>query len=671
MISSFFLLIFEIFFGIIIFDFLDKNKKFNIFEKLLSFVAIGIILSNFIILLFSLIFKSLDKGILFFLFIFLVFYIFNFKKLIFTFKEIISYLSLYFKNKKWSLKENFYLIFLLIFILVYSYILFNVLSSDKNNDLFAFYPIAWGDNAFHISLIQYFKNNNNFNLNHPLINGYKLSYHFMIDFISAVFYRLNNNLLFSFRLPMFLFSLISVLLLFRFSSNILKSKNWALISIILIFLGSGMGFLLFFNESKEIIQSQGIASFFDFLMSSEQTYTQIENLNGSVLNNIQWIVPLISFFTHQRSFSLGFCLFLIILLSIYYYGKDYNFWRFGLIAGLLPFSHVHTFFSLFIIMSVLLFLNFKNIKEWLKFATFTFLVSFPQLIYLKNLKNFSIKLNFGWTFCSHNNSWFFCDDLNKNLIDVFFYWFKNFGIVFLVWLLFIILFLLTFIFKKNKIKSFFKGKNNLGFFVASIFLFIIPNLFLFQPWNFDNNKILFYWWFLSIIFIILPLFQSLWNLSFSFKFLIIILLIFSTFSGFIDVSKIIILRDRSFYYADKNKENEKAVNWIKNFTENNALFLTSSDIDAPPIFMAGRRIYLGYEGWIFSEGLDYFEHKENIAKILKGDVSLACKEKIDYLYLDNRLKNQYKDVNEKLLLEKTKLLYQVGEIKILKPICLN
>ncbi|HOL90496.1 MAG TPA: hypothetical protein PK130_01910, partial [Candidatus Pacearchaeota archaeon] len=602
----FFLLIFEIFFGIIIFDFLDKNKKFNIFEKLLSFVAIGIILSNFIILLFSLIFKSLDKGILFFLFIFLVFYIFNFKKLIFTFKEIISYLSLYFKNKKWSLKENFYLIFLLIFILVYSYILFNFLSSDENNDLLAFYPMAWGDNAFHISLIQYFKNNNNFNLNHPLINGYKLSYHFMIDFISAVFYRLNNNLLFSFRLPMFLFSLISVLLLFRFSSNILKSKNWALISIILIFLGSGMGFLLFFNESKEIIQSQGIASFFDFLMSSEQTYTQIENLNGSVLNNIQWIVPLISFFTHQRSFSLGFCLFLIILLSIYYYGKDYNFWRFGLIAGLLPFSHVHTFFSLFIIMSVLLFLNFKNIKEWLKFATFTFLVSFPQLIYLKNLKNFSIKLNFGWTFCSHNNSWFFCDDLNKNLIDVFFYWFKNFGIVFLVWLLFIILFLLTFIFKKNKIKSFFKGKNNLGFFVASIFLFIIPNLFLFQPWNFDNNKILFYWWFLSIIFIILPLFQSLWNLSFSFKFLIIILLIFSTFSGFIDVSKIIILRDRSFYYADKNKENEKAVNWIKNFTEDNALFLTSSDIDAPPIFMAGRRIYLGYEGWIFSEGLDYF-----------------------------------------------------------------
>jgi len=97
--------------------------------------------------------------------------------------------------------------------------------------------------------------------------------------------------------------------------------------------------------------------------------------------------------------------------------------------------------------------------------------------------------------CTHNNNWYKCDQGVAGVdTNPFWFWTKNFGCVFWVWIITIC----TYLFMKGKNKDEFRSKIK-PFIVPSLVLFTITNVFLFQPWEFDNNKIIFYWWIFASI----------------------------------------------------------------------------------------------------------------------------------------------------------------------------
>jgi len=667
----------QIIFGFLIFDFFDPKRKFNCGELIASAFLLGPLLSSFMVLLGALMLHSLFLGILFFFLLFLLFLLFRFKYLRTLFFSIMIDIKSFLKKRRFFSKTNIWLFLLIFILIVYSFFLSTVLFKEKNGTLRA--PLmAWGDTATHIDLIKKFSTTDPFNLDNPMMGGVNLTYHFMIDFISGIFHKLGADLILSYRLPLYTFGIAAFLLVFAFSYRILKSKNLAILALIFILWGSGLGSLVLFKDLDKSYQEGGLGGIYQLIKNPPHEYTRTSQYltPNYTQDNIAWIVPVISFFGHQRSGTIGLAVFTFVLLGIYYYGREKEFWRFGITAGLLPFSNSNSLLALFFLLGTLFWFFLMNWRSWFKFAFITFLLVLPQIIfYIQGNKIFNfLKPWFGWMSCSHPYHWFFCGSFSTTILDTFLFWIKNFGVVFVVWILSgigVIIFLCIPFLRKRVINY----SWNLRLFFASCFLFIIPNFFIFQPWNFDNGKVFFYWWLLAIICVIIPLLKFLWERMFIGKIIVILLIFFGTIAGVFDFTSWIINAKggKVSGYSDSIKGNVEMAQWIKNNTSPNSIFLTHPWIDSVPIFLAGRPVYMGFEGWLWGIGLNSRPNRATEQKILQGDIEEACKKNINYILLNNELKKSFPTINIDLLLKKTQTVFQqktiFDEQKILKINC--
>jgi len=674
------LFIAELFFGVLIFDFFDPENKFHTTEKLVAGAFVGFLLSNFLMLAYATFFHSLFFAILFFILIFFAVNLLRFKKAIKLFSE----LNIFFR-RKWISRKNIWLFFLLIILVIYCLYIPTILFYGKGHSLLS--PLTgWGDTAFHINLIERFSVADPFYLVHPFMAGEKIVYPLTIDFISGIFLKTGADFLYAFYLPLILCGLSAILLLFFVSLRVLKSKSFAILAIVFIFWGSGLSFITLFKDMQTSYDQNGIDGVSKLIEKPPYEYTYIRLLPGvshtniNLRDNMRWMVPIVGFFSHQRSFSLGLAIFSLMLLGIYHYGKSKNFWRYGIIAGLLLFSHVHSFLALFLLCAVLFWFFLPNWKNWILFGFLTGLIALPQLLYYRSGSAVVNKLFepwFGWMACdSHNNSWFFCDpgaNVNENVL---FFWIKNFGVVFIGWI-FALMFVLLFYFFPL-IRKRFSENFRTDFIFASSGIFIFTNFLAFQPWIFEyncNDKTMFYWWLTAIIFCLMPILKIIWQKGRFGKSIVVLLVIIGTCIGFFDfATKFLWVNTKNAAgYSDGLKENIELANWIKNNTMPNDLFLTHLWIDSVPLFLAGRPTYLGYEGWLLGMGYSVTENKQKASEILQGNTKLACLENIKYIMLDGGLRRYFPEIDENTILAKTQTVFvqenPYETIKILKIIC--
>ena len=679
MLLSFGFLILEAAFGILIFDFFDPERRFGVAVRTIASIATGLLLSSFIILILSLALGSLTPAIWVFILILAALFFARFKSLVYFVK---------FGARNWSSScpKNFLRpwFFLLAALLIgYVILLSTVLFRGADGNLKGV-EVGWGDVALHLSLIERLSVAEPFVLEHPILAGANLKYPFLINFSSAIFRKLGADRVLSFRLPLYVFGLSSLLLIFFLARVVLKSKTKAVLALALIVLGSGLGFLVFFKDTSQSYQSDSVNGIISVFRNPPHEYTHLDNRTGGkpqakdTADNIVWIVPAISFLSHQRSFSVGLTIFSLALLGLYYYGRDKKFWRFGLLAGLLPFSHGHTFLALFLVLGVLFWFYLVNWKTWLKFFLLTALIALPQINYLGLVESSAngvlFRPYFGWLTCEHTDSWFFCDPKTGTDVYAAAFWSKNFGIIFFLWLAALAIVLAA----NLGVKRLESGASRFSFkfLLASLVIFLTGNFLLLQPWPFDNNKLLFYWWFLAVIFAVVPVISFFFERrAYLWKVLTALLIIFALFAGVFDFTYRVFKSRASGYfgYADGSPTDQEFSSWIKTNTPPNALFLTAPNVDPPPLFLAGRPIYLGYEGWLWTHGLSYGRNRETAEKIFAGEVALACAEKIDYILLDEASRRHFPNIDETSILDGTEIVFRqtplTQERLLLKPKC--
>ncbi|MDP2930826.1 MAG: hypothetical protein Q8N56_04495, partial [bacterium] len=600
----------------------------------------------------------------------LVILVLRIKSLKCFFVEIISEL----RKSDW--KQIFWLLPLLAILVLYFLLIKTVLFEASDGTLRAAL-VGWGDTALHLNIIERFAAAKHFVLGHPLMAGAPLTYPFLLNFISAIYRSLGASRVFAYAFPLLVSGISAIVLLFSVARRFLGSKGVAVLVLVLIIFGAGLGFITFFKDVSGFVQENGLPALGTFFINPPHEYTHLDNRTGGkpgekdTPDNIVWMVPIISFLSHQRTFSLGLAVFCLILLGIYYYGKTNDFWRFGVFAGFLPFIHIHSFLALFLLMAVLFWFYLKNKKAWLIFAGIAVILAAPQLLYFGSANGLGndIRLWFGWMACDHQVSWLECSPLAGTDNNVFTFWSKNFGIVFWLWLAAIAIFIVSRFWKK------FNPGFKPEFLITSIILFILPNLFLFQAWPFDNNKIFFYWWILAIIFGVGPLLVYLFKKKIVGLLIIAVIVFFGTLAGAIDFSARLLYPKNYYYfgYSDSNKEKVQAGQWIKENTLPDSLFLMPALVDPLPLFLAGRPIYLGFEGWLWTEGLDISQHHSNMVKMFGGDLDLACREKIDYIILDDDSRKDFPGSDNILTSNRIKVVFvqetPMGPRKILKVIC--
>lgn len=444
----------------------------------------------------------------------------------------------------------------------------------------------YGDLVFHLGFINKFLESGKVLVSSPIYSGTKPNYPIFADWLTAQIARITG-------IDFALFSITSIVGLMtiyiarRFILNFAKSEKIVFLSLLLFFFNGGFGFIYFFQD---LANSQ--KPLFDFLISLPREYTDLKGLG------YWWINSYLAYFLPQRTFLFAFPITLTIL-SLLYIGQKRSYTLFfilaGCLSGVLPIVQAHSLLLIFILSafyfpaSVYLSKNRnQTLKNWLIFATLTTIISLPILSSISSQNNLlgNIKFSPGWT-SQENIIWF---------------WFKNLGlfgpllIASLLWL-------------------FLKKRSLFLLYLPFLIVFILCNIFIFQPWNFDNSKLLIYWYFASTISVAYFLYDNFFTEGIYQKIAGSVIVIVVTFSAVLDIFRTF---TPSTFYKIFSNEDLQVSESVKKLTEKDAVFITASIHNHPISALSGRSTLVGFYGWAWSHGLAYEQRAYDVGQIYKG-----------------------------------------------------
>ena len=94
-----------------------------------------------------------------------------------------------------------------------------------------------------------------------------------------------------------------------------------------------------------------------------------------------------------------------------------------------------------------------------------------------------------------------------------------------------------------------------------------------------------------------------------------------TFAGTLDVIKTLSWQHAKAAMFDSRGQELAAA--VRQGTPQDAVFLTAQQPNNPISGLGGRRIVLGYTGWLWSYGIDYHQREKDVATMLSGNLNTA------------------------------------------------
>lgn len=528
-----------------------------------------------------------------------------------------------FKIRFNELSWRLYFIFIGSFILVFGYLVSQLLTF-RNGSFFVQPVHAYGDISLHLGQISSFAFANNFPPQSQILSGTKISYPFLINFITAIFVNpLSLRLGQAVALVGVLMMSISIILLAYFSLKVTASKLAACLVLILFFFNGGLGFLYFLKD----LQASNL-NFFQFIQILPRDYTALKDIGYF------WINVVLSMLLPQRSFLLGLSVAILILYIFWDLAERFDLRKFSLgilLISFLPIIHAHSLialtpFLLWLIIRIILKNKNKIIIIFLFGSIGMVIIFLLSKLFLKQSESL-------FSFIQYKSGWM----APKG--EVVSFYIKNFGFN-----LFLIPIAILWGLKKHQ-------KLALFALIGQVW-FILPSLFIFQPWDFDNTKFFIYWY-LSSLFILayflsrLILTHQVTNVA-----LVSIAIYLVSFAGFLDIIRLI--SSSGTKYEVYSPQAIRLAEFVKSNTKPDAVFLAVDKFDNPVVVLAGRKVVVGYHAWLWTYGLDYSQRDFDIKKMLSGNASkeifqkygitnvILFNESTDYLINGDYLKANYK-----------------------------
>lgn len=466
------------------------------------------------------------------------------------------------------------------------------------------------DAGFHMAIETSFLYRDNFPPKNPLYANTDLTYPFLNDFFSAVLAKGGFPLVFSIVIPdiLLVFSLIT--LTFFFLQDITKNKFVTSLTLLIFFL-CGIGFI-------NILTVLAGGSFND-------TKLELNKLDFNSLNSVasygyfNFAEILTNIFIPQRSYLIGFALAIIILLFFYKNFLKTNKKELlfcGIIAGLMPLFHAHSFIVISLLASFIFL--YKRKLEWLYFFIPLVLLSLPQVYWI--MKTPKVHYFFGFIY---NESFWVSDKPMIMLFNHLIFWVRVIGFP-------IIFGTMGFFLADKKIRIFF-----IPFFI----LFLVANVMRLQPSFGDNNKITLYFLLFMSIFSSYFL-ERIFKIKYIGKILVSIIIFLIAFQ-FIFYSYQNLVRIQFYNYDGNLYNNEYPIlynkvdldtaDWIVHNTDPNSIFLTSNDY-AILTSLTGRTVVKGV--YASNLGILINDPENDIRNIYStGNCELIKKYGIDYIFI--------------------------------------
>jgi hypothetical protein len=484
----------------------------------------------------------------------------------------------------------------------------------------------FGDLPFHLSVITSFADGNNFPPEDPTFAGVRFTYPFLSDFVSAIFLRCGAGLRESMFIENFILAFSFVGLLHRWALEMVRDRLAALITPLLVLLNGGLGWVLLWKQ-----ENHGEQGLFGMLKNLPPSLTVIPETSW------RWGNAVSALLIPQRGILLGLPLAVIVFTQWWMAtedgaprgqgdeareGRPENSRKLkrkkiqkntsgrrvpgssppflspvsrmvaaGVVAGLLPLVHAHSFVVVMAMGGCIALLQ-RRWRDWAVFFVVASVVALPQMWWSThasavNASKF-LEWQFGWDRGKDNPVWF---------------WFKNTGV-------FIPLIVAAILWRKS---DYLIPRRLVLFYLPFTLCFIVPNMLRMAPWVWDNIKVLFYWWLASAPLVALLL-ARLWHEGKVRRVLAVALFVCVTLAGSLDVATIAL---RSTKYQVFDRDGIEFAEIVKQQTQPRSLII-HAPVHNHPVFLTGRRSLMGYPGHIWTHGLDFAQREGEIKRIYAG-----------------------------------------------------
>jgi hypothetical protein len=469
---------------------------------------------------------------------------------------------------------------------------------------------TWGDLALHASLTARFAQEPRFEWDFPLLFGAPLTYPFLPDFLSGVLHRGGFSLRWALLAPTLVLGLALVQLLFFAGWRVTRSRLGAAItSLLVLFDGSAAGLPVLWRELRE----SGLP-LFDYLRAVRHDFAHVPSINVRFSNIVcDALLP-------QRGMLVGLCAFLLAVLLLR--GAWEREERDGdargalaataLVLGALPFAHVHTFLVLAGVMAWLATARFVQRRagawRWAAALGGGIALALPQLAW-------QLSHSYGESFSHWQLGW-----MTARGESPIAFWVRNLGVLLPIlaaapwWL------------RRWPARGF-----TLHLLAPCLALFAIANVYLFQPHAYDNLKLLFYAY-LALALGAARLLAGWWRRrGWAGRVTAAACVLLATASGGVSV-----LRESILHWPLLDGDEVAIGMELRRLTPPDARFLTADNHDHPVPIVAGRRIVLGYRGWLWTYGLHVAPVLADVQTIYAGGEAaplLLRSYEVDYVFI--------------------------------------
>ena len=474
---------------------------------------------------------------------------------------------------------------------------------------------TYGDMSMHLGFISSLAEQRFFPPYYSILPGERICYPFLCDSVSASLYLLGCSLRWAYMIPM-VFAFFQVFTGFwMLSKEICRKRSAPILAFLFFFLNGGLG-MMYFRLTDKAAELTDKIPLQTLLTGFYKTPTNLTE------KGIRWVNVIADMLLPQRATLFGWAVLLAALYLLFraVFRKDVHlFLPAGILGGLLPMIHTHSFFSLGLIAACWMLWSLgeegftgKWIRGWLFFGLTAVALAVPQLLI--------------WTFRSVGGNASFLrihfDWVNGGEENWFWFWLKNVGPLFLI----------------TPVAFLFAGREQRAVFSGAILIFILCELIVFQPNVYDNNKLLyagyFFCCFLSADGVTAWL-ERRKNPAVRGLALAILLLMTSNAAVF-TLLRETISGSEKYGYELFSADEVAAAEYIKENTAPDALFLTDDNHDDPVAVLTGRNILCGSPSYLFYHGLDYASAQKKAEQMLKDPIffeEVLPDSGVDYVYL--------------------------------------
>lgn len=548
-----------------------------------------------------------------------------------------------------------------------------------------------GDLPFHLGAIFSFTDGNNFPPQNPSFADAKFTYPFIADFLTACLTKFGVSVQSAMLVQNVCWAFSLLVILERFVLKITNNRLAGKIAPFILFFSGGFGFLWFFKDYW-----QGTQGLWELLWNLPRDYT--------IGEKFRWGNSLTTLFITQRSLLLGMPLTIIVLGEMWGFftarsEEDYpqintdehrsekenkkkkkaktslialylSPFLIGLLAGTLPLIHAHSLAVLFVVSAFLFLFSLQNWRLWIAFGVGVGVIAIPELLWILSGSATNTSEFIAWHFGWHSQG--------ENLL---LFWIKNTGIFIFLLIAGVLLVFLPQkaenpdeIEEKQKIKNkkqkredkktlyFSLTTQHLIFFLPFLFLFVVSNVAKFAPWEWDNIKVLIYWYVGAIPFAAFLL-AWMWRKDVVLNALAIACFFVLIFAGALDVWRTASAQMKNQVF---DADAVKVAQGIKNRTEPNSLILNAPTYNSA-VVLSGRRSLMRYIGHLSSHGIDYKEREDDLKKIYAGEATaevLMKKYDIEYVLISPKERESLQ-VNEQFF-QKYTVVAEAGQYRVYK-----